>query len=101
MTPNDSQQNQKIAVPDSVYQAVCIVDPHKDMSWARLLSDKDIKTDLVHAKDRIRPGTDNAETLSQAVKILKQSYVLKVNRNVQCSSLFKNRQSRSTKWSRR
>ncbi|KAI1708674.1 DEAD/DEAH box helicase domain-containing protein [Ditylenchus destructor] len=66
-------------VPETVHQVVCMVDPKEDMSWIRLRSKagEAIRTDGIHASDDIRPGSNNPETLSEAVKILKASYVLK------------------------
>ncbi|KAI6183028.1 ATP-dependent RNA helicase DDX1 [Aphelenchoides bicaudatus] len=65
------------SVPDTVHQVVCMVDPKADKSWIRLRSLKDsgIKTDEIHAKDDIRPGSDKQETLSEAVKVLKFAYL--------------------------
>lgn len=36
------------------------------------------QTDGIHANDEIRPGSEYPETLSEATKILKGEYVLKV-----------------------
>ena len=56
-----------------------IVDPKEDKSWIRLRSQPGtcVQTDGIHAKDQIRAGSDNPETLSEAVKVLKAEYVLK------------------------
>lgn len=36
-----------------------------------------IQTDGVHSKDNVRPGNNTAETLSEAVKILKGEYCVR------------------------
>ena len=66
-------------VPDTVHQVICMVDPVADKSWIRLRSKSgsSVATDGVHARDQIRPGSDNQETLSEGVKVLKGEYVLK------------------------
>ena len=66
------------AVPETVHQVVCMVDPVADKSWIRLRSKSgsSVATDGIHAKDQIRPGSDNPETLSEGVKVLKGEYVL-------------------------
>ncbi|XP_058832417.1 ATP-dependent RNA helicase Ddx1-like [Topomyia yanbarensis] len=62
------------AVPETVHHVVCYVDPQKDTSW--WAQRKHITTDGVHAKDNVRPGSNTAETLSEAVKILKGEYTV-------------------------
>ncbi|KAI3416067.1 ATP-dependent RNA helicase ddx1 [Globodera pallida] len=56
-----------------------MVDPHEDKSWIRLRSKpgQSVQTDAVHARDQLRAGSDNPETLSEAVKVLKGEYLLK------------------------
>lgn len=63
------------AVPETVHHVVVMVDPQKDTSWQRL--ERKIQTDGVHNKDNLRPTSPTAETLSEAVKILKAEYVLR------------------------
>lgn len=63
------------AVPETVHHVVCTVDPKEDTSWMNLR--QHVATDGVHLKDRLQPGSNNAETLSEAVKILKGEYTLK------------------------
>jgi len=65
------------SIPETVHQVVCMVDPKADKSWIRLRSTKEagIKTDGIHANDEIRPGSDKAETLSEACKVLKLVYL--------------------------
>lgn len=62
------------AVPETVHHVVCMVDPQKDNSWQSLRSH--IQTDGVHARDNVRPGSNTAETLSEAIKMLKGEYTL-------------------------
>ncbi|EAA13221.5 ATP-dependent RNA helicase Ddx1 [Anopheles arabiensis] len=63
------------AVPETVHHVVCMVDPQKDISWQSMRTH--IQTDGVHARDNVRPGSNTAETLSEAVKMLKGEYTLK------------------------
>nr|CAD7412483.1 unnamed protein product [Timema poppensis] len=63
------------AVPETVHHVVVMVDPQKDTSWHNLR--KHIQTDGVHAKDNVRPGNNTAETLSEAVKMLKGDYCVR------------------------
>ncbi|KZC09103.1 ATP-dependent RNA helicase Ddx1, partial [Dufourea novaeangliae] len=49
--------------------------PQKDKSWEN--SRTHIQTDGVHSRDNIRPGSNSAETLSEAVKILKGEYCVR------------------------
>nr|CAD7448799.1 unnamed protein product [Timema bartmani] len=63
------------AVPETVHHVVVMVDPQKDTSWQNLR--KHIQTDGVHAKDNVRPGNNTAETLSEAVKMLKGEYCVR------------------------
>ncbi|XP_067005391.1 ATP-dependent RNA helicase Ddx1 [Anabrus simplex] len=63
------------AVPETVHHVVVMVDPQKDTSWHNLR--KHIQTDGVHAKDNVRPGNNTAETLSEAVKMLKGEYCVR------------------------
>uniref|UniRef100_A0A915EMP5 ATP-dependent RNA helicase DDX1 n=1 Tax=Ditylenchus dipsaci TaxID=166011 RepID=A0A915EMP5_9BILA len=67
------------SVPETVHQVVCLVDPKEDMSWVRLRSKQgeSVETDRIHVEDQIRPGSDSPETLSEGVKVLKASYVVK------------------------
>ncbi|XP_065077898.1 ATP-dependent RNA helicase Ddx1 [Ochlerotatus camptorhynchus] len=62
------------AVPETVHHVVCMVDPQKDNGWQSLR--QHIQTDGVHAKDNVRPGSNTAETLSEAIKMLKGEYTL-------------------------
>ncbi|KAE8749808.1 hypothetical protein FOCC_FOCC003546 [Frankliniella occidentalis] len=63
------------AVPDTVHHVVVNVDPQKDRSWETLR--KHIMTDDVHVRDNVRPGNNTAETLSEAVKMLKGEYCIR------------------------
>ncbi|XP_055628794.1 ATP-dependent RNA helicase Ddx1 [Toxorhynchites rutilus septentrionalis] len=63
------------AVPETVHHVVCPVDPQKDTSWQSLRSH--VQTDGVHAKDNVRPGSNTAETLSEAIKMLKGEYTVR------------------------
>ncbi|KAK3918200.1 ATP-dependent RNA helicase Ddx1 [Frankliniella fusca] len=63
------------AVPDTVHHVVVNVDPQKDRTWETLR--KHIMTDGVHVKDNVRPGNNTAETLSEAVKMLKGEYCIR------------------------
>lgn len=63
------------AVPETVHHVVVVVDPRKDERWHSLK--KHIQTDGVHTKDNPRPGNTSAETLSEAVKMLKGEYIVK------------------------
>ncbi|EFN80062.1 ATP-dependent RNA helicase Ddx1 [Harpegnathos saltator] len=63
------------AVPETVHHVVVTVDPQKDKSWHNLRSH--IETDGVHVRDNVRPGNSTAETLSEAVKILKGEYCIR------------------------
>ncbi|KAL4711857.1 hypothetical protein ACJJTC_006026 [Scirpophaga incertulas] len=66
------------AVPDTVHHVVVMVDPQKDRQWETL--QRHVQTDGVHAKDNIRSGNTSAETLSEAVKILKGEYCIRAIR---------------------
>lgn len=55
-----------------------MVDPQKDQSWKNLR--QHVQTDGVHAKDNVRPGNNTAETLSEAVKMLKGEYCVRAIR---------------------
>lgn len=61
------------AVPETVHHVVCMVDPKTDRRWINMR--QHIRTDGIHCNDEIRPGSQTAETLSEAVKILKGDYV--------------------------
>ncbi|XP_052873297.1 ATP-dependent RNA helicase Ddx1 [Anopheles cruzii] len=63
------------AVPETVHHVVCMVDPQKDISWQTMRSH--VQTDGVHGRDNVRPGSNTAETLSEAIKMLKGDYTLK------------------------
>ncbi|XP_065896909.1 ATP-dependent RNA helicase DDX1-like [Dysidea avara] len=63
------------SVPDTVHHVVCYVDPVGDTSWHKL--PKRIKTDSIHYHDDTKPGRRSAETLSEAVKLLKAEYLLR------------------------
>ncbi|KAK2577373.1 hypothetical protein KPH14_003489 [Odynerus spinipes] len=66
------------AVPETVHHVVVMVDPQKDKSWQNLK--RHIETDGVHSRDNIKPGSNTAETLSEAVKILKGEYCIRAIR---------------------
>jgi len=63
------------AVPETVHHVVVPMDPRKDLSWHNLR--KHIQTDGIHQKDNVRPGSNTAETLSEAVKLLKGEYCIR------------------------
>ncbi|CAG9772685.1 unnamed protein product [Ceutorhynchus assimilis] len=63
------------AVPEAVHHVVVKVDPQKDRSWAD--ARRHILTDGVHRSDKVGLGQNTAESLSEAVKILKGDYVIK------------------------
>ncbi|XP_076109926.1 ATP-dependent RNA helicase DDX1-like [Mytilus galloprovincialis] len=62
------------AVPETVHHVVCNVDPTNDPRWKSL--QKHIQTDEVHSRDKISANSNTAETLSEAIKILKGEYVV-------------------------
>ena len=57
------------SVPDTVHHVVLRIDPRKDQLWKSLKGP--IATDGVHLNDKLNPAQPNAETLSEAVKLLK------------------------------
>ncbi|XP_062533486.1 ATP-dependent RNA helicase Ddx1 isoform X2 [Armigeres subalbatus] len=61
-------------IPDTVHHVVYMIDPRKDQSWHWL--SRHVQTDGVHALDNVCPGSDTAESLSEAVKRLKGEYTL-------------------------
>ncbi|KAG1690984.1 ATP-dependent RNA helicase DDX1 [Nymphon striatum] len=63
------------SVPETVHHVVCMVNPRKDTLWAKLK--KHIATDRVHQEDHVQPGNNSAETMSEAIKILKGEYVVR------------------------
>ncbi|CAK9830344.1 ATP-dependent RNA helicase Ddx1 [Anthophora retusa] len=63
------------AVPETVHHVVVVIDPQKDTSWHNLRNH--IETDGVHSRDNVRPGSNNPETLSEGVKILKGEYCIR------------------------
>lgn len=63
------------SVPETVHHVVALIDPTTDTTWQKLR--KKITTDGIHARDNIKPGSNSAETLSEAVKILKGEYALR------------------------
>ncbi|CAG0893465.1 unnamed protein product [Darwinula stevensoni] len=63
------------AVPETVHHIVVTVDPREDKSWTNLK--RHIQTDDVHVNDNVRPGSNNPETLSEAVKMLKGEYCVR------------------------
>lgn len=63
------------AVPETVHHVVVMVDPQKDKSWYNMRNH--VETDGVHARDNVRPGNNTAETLSEAVKMLKGEYCIR------------------------
>lgn len=66
------------AVPETVHHVIVSVDPQKDKSWQNLR--RHIETDKVHIRDNIKPGSNTAETLSEAIKILKGEYCIRAIR---------------------
>ncbi|XP_015602047.1 ATP-dependent RNA helicase Ddx1 [Cephus cinctus] len=66
------------AVPETVHHVVVMVDPQSDKSWQNLKHH--IQTDGVHYRDNVKPGNNTAETLSEAVKILKGEYCVRAIR---------------------
>lgn len=65
-------------VPETVHHLVVMVDPQTDKSWHNLRNH--LTTDGVHYHDNFKPGINTAETLSEAVKILKGEYCIKAIR---------------------
>lgn len=63
------------SVPETVHHVVLMVDPKKDESWKTLKPQ--LKTDEVHAKDRLNPSIETPEMLSEAVKLLKGEYTVR------------------------
>ncbi|CAL8141912.1 unnamed protein product [Orchesella dallaii] len=63
------------AVPETVHHVVVPVDPRKDQSWQNLR--RKLMTDGVHFQDNVRPGSNTAETFSEAVKLLKGEYCVR------------------------
>ncbi|XP_075717203.1 ATP-dependent RNA helicase DDX1 isoform X2 [Rhinoderma darwinii] len=63
------------SVPETVHHVVVTVNPKKDKQWERL-GKNHIRTDGVHDKDNTRPGGSSAETMSEAIKVLKGEYIL-------------------------
>ncbi|XP_071785586.1 ATP-dependent RNA helicase DDX1-like [Asterias amurensis] len=63
------------SVPETVHHVVVKVDPINDASWQR--KGPKVQTDGVHKRDNIQYGSQNSETLSEGVKILKIDYLLK------------------------
>uniref|UniRef100_A0A915L4T7 ATP-dependent RNA helicase DDX1 n=1 Tax=Romanomermis culicivorax TaxID=13658 RepID=A0A915L4T7_ROMCU len=76
------------SVPETVHHVVCMIDPRTDKRWINMR--QHIETDGIHYNDEIRPGTQAAETLSEAVKILKGDYVVRAIRehNMDQSLIF-------------
>ncbi|KAF8566075.1 hypothetical protein P879_03368 [Paragonimus westermani] len=67
------------SVPETVHHVICLVDPHADQSWKQLMQQPHghIHTDGVHMKDGCHVNNPSAETLSEAVKLLKGEYVIR------------------------
>lgn len=63
------------SVPDSVHHVVLRVDPRKMTQWKN--AQTRIKTDGVHLKDQLNVSNPNAETYSEAVKMLKADLAIK------------------------
>lgn len=63
------------AVPETVHHVVTMIDPTVDISWQTMR--RHVQTDGVHTKDNVRPGTNTAETLSEAIKMLKGEYCVR------------------------
>ncbi|KAG9494613.1 hypothetical protein GDO78_002121 [Eleutherodactylus coqui] len=64
------------SVPETVHHVVVTINPKKDKQWERL-GKNHIRTDGVHDKDNTRPGGSSAETMSEAIKMLKGEYILR------------------------
>ncbi|XP_062517502.1 ATP-dependent RNA helicase DDX1-like isoform X2 [Corticium candelabrum] len=63
------------SVPETVHHVVVWVDPTKDTSWQGLKHS--VVTDGVHRHDKVKPGSQSNETLSESIKLLKAEYTLK------------------------
>ena len=65
------------SVPETVHHVVVPIDPTKDVSWQSLR--RHVQTDGVHHSDNVatRGGHMSAETLSEAVKMLKGEYCVR------------------------
>lgn len=68
------------SVPDTVHHVVLRVDPRKMQQWKSAKTK--IQTDGVHFKDHFNPSNPNAETYSEATKILKGDLVVKAIDNL-------------------
>ncbi|XP_071958954.1 ATP-dependent RNA helicase DDX1-like [Antedon mediterranea] len=64
----------KDSVPETVHHVVVKVDPIQDPSWQRHANK--CQTDGVHSRDNVQWHSQNKETMSEAVKILKPDYLL-------------------------
>lgn len=45
------------SVPETVHHVVCMVNPKKDTSWAKL--QRHVATDGVHREDHVQPGNNS------------------------------------------
>lgn len=63
------------SVPDTLHHVVVKVNPQEDLSWQR--GGQKVQTDGVHSRDNMQYGSQNKETLSEGVKILKVDYLIK------------------------
>ncbi|XP_043242486.1 ATP-dependent RNA helicase Ddx1-like isoform X1 [Amphibalanus amphitrite] len=63
------------AVPETVHHVLTMIDPRTNASWTDLK--QRVQTDMVHAKDNVRPGSNSSETLSEAVKLLKAEFCVR------------------------
>lgn len=63
------------SVPETVHHVVVMVDPQTDKSWHNIIHH--IETDGVHYPNKNKHDNNTAETLSEAVKILKGEYCIR------------------------
>lgn len=80
MTENNMDSTMRLNIQntiESVRHVITTIDPKKDLSWKNM-NNVQIKTDGVHKYDNnVRRSYDTAETLSEAVKILKGNYLIR------------------------
>lgn len=62
-------------MPDSIHHVIYRVDPKRNLDWKSY--DQSLTTDGVHSKDRFDVAHPNAETLSEAVKMMKGRLLIK------------------------
>ncbi|PIK47053.1 putative ATP-dependent RNA helicase DDX1 [Apostichopus japonicus] len=63
------------SVPDTLHHVVVKVNPQEDLSWQR--GGQKVQTDGVHYNDQMHYGSQDKETLSEGIKILKADYLIK------------------------